>query len=272
MTQAMENSTSSGCATNLLATYTYDYQSRRTNLAYGNGASIAYSYTNAGDVLTLNHDMSGTSNDPHYTFTYTAAHQLGSEAISDSDYVWQPASTASASYSANTLNQYSTVGGTAYSYDGNGNLTGNGVFTYAYDAQNRLLSAAQTGATTTYAYDPLGRRIAKTAPNAPGAPLWGSVIWDNFPWTAASPSTAYYLSDGTDEIAEYSSVGALTTRYVPGPAIDEPIAMVTSGGTKSFFHANHQGSIVELWDLVLRAGTQSIERRLAGWGTRFHCR
>jgi RHS repeat-associated protein len=72
------------------------------------------------------------------------------------------------------------------------------------------------------------------------------VIWDNFPWTAASPSTTYYLSDGTDEIAEYSSAGALATRYVPGPAIDEPIAMVTSGGTKTYFHANHQGSIVAM--------------------------
>jgi RHS repeat-associated protein len=41
----------------------------------------------------------------------------------------------------------------------------------------------------------------------------------------------------------------MTTRYVPGPAIDEPIAMVTvSGGAKEYFHANKQGSIIAMSD------------------------
>ncbi len=41
-------------------------------------------------------------------------------------------------FAANALNQYATVNGTAYSYDDNGNLTGVGGATYAYDALNRL--------------------------------------------------------------------------------------------------------------------------------------
>jgi len=81
-----ENRLLSAATTGVLATYAYDPLSRRTNLAYGNTAAVAYTYTNAGDLLTLNHNMSGTSNDPHYSFAYTNAHQLASEANSDGPY------------------------------------------------------------------------------------------------------------------------------------------------------------------------------------------
>lgn len=47
-------------------------------------------------------------------------------------------------------------------YDANGNLTGDGVWTFAYDAENRLKTAAKAGMAASYAYDPLGRRQAKT--------------------------------------------------------------------------------------------------------------
>jgi len=53
MTFAMENATDPNCATNLLATYAYDPQSRRTLLTYGNGATMSYpNYSNAGDLQT----------------------------------------------------------------------------------------------------------------------------------------------------------------------------------------------------------------------------
>jgi YD repeat-containing protein len=226
MTAAMENATDPACATNLLATYQYDTLSRRQQVTYGNGASMAYtSYSNAGDLLALNHNMSGTGNDPHYTFQYTNAHELFTEANSDADYVWQPAANGTTAYTPNNLNQYTaigtqTAGGTScsgatqgLSYDCNGNLTYDGTFTFGYDAENRLLTASKTGLAATYQYDPLGRRTKKSGTGV---------------------ATTYFLSDGSDEIAEYDSTGALTTRYIPGPAIDEPIAMVTAAGAKTY--------------------------------------
>ncbi|HEY2033150.1 MAG TPA: RHS repeat-associated core domain-containing protein [Rhizomicrobium sp.] len=223
-----------------LATYGYDTLSRRTNLLYGNGASMAYTYSPAGDLRTLNHDMAGSSNDPHFTYQYTNAHQLYTETVSDADYLWQPAANASTSYTPNNLNQYSTVASVPFAYDLKGNLTNDGVFSYTYDAENRMLTA---GPVTTYAYDPLGRRTKKTAP---AAPVWGMVNWNSFAWTASSTASTYFVDSGTDEIAEYSSAGALTTRYVPGPAIDEPIAQVKSDGTHSYFHTNRQGSVIAM--------------------------
>ena len=55
-----------------------------------------------------------------------------------------------------------------------------------------------------YAYDPLGRRTKKT----------GTGI-----------ATAYYFNDGDDEVVEYHGSKAVVALYVPGPAIDEPIAI-----------------------------------------------
>jgi RHS repeat-associated protein len=58
----------------------------------------------------------------------------------------------------------------------------------------------------------------------------------------------WYLSDGADEIAEYTGITAntLAYRYVPGPAIDQPIAMVTAAGAKTYFHADKRGSVIAM--------------------------
>jgi RHS repeat-associated protein len=77
---------------------------------------------------------------------------------------------------------------------------------------------------------PLGRRIEKSG---------------------AGVTTTYFLSDGADEIAEYDRNKALTARYVPGPAIDEPVAVVTGNAapyTHHYFHANRQGSVIAMSD------------------------
>lgn len=49
-----------------------------------------------------------------------------------------------------------------YSYDAAGNLLGDGLHNYAYDAENRLVSV-DGGTTASYVYDAEGRRVQKTA-------------------------------------------------------------------------------------------------------------
>jgi RHS repeat-associated protein len=48
-----------------------------------------------------------------------------------------------------------------YAHDAAGDVTGDGVHSYTYDAENRLVSV-DGGSTATYAYDALGRRVEKT--------------------------------------------------------------------------------------------------------------
>ncbi len=55
-------------------------------------------------------------------------------------------------------------------YDNNGNLTVDGVYTYVYDAWNRLVEVQRvaSGDTTTiaeYEYDAKNRRVSKTVTN-----------------------------------------------------------------------------------------------------------
>ena len=88
-------------------------------------------------------------------------------------------------YTANCLNQYTAIKGGASppgepplcgsaplreinpTYDADGNLTADGVFTYAYDAACRLTSVSSNGVTVaTFAYDATGRRVRKFTPTA----------------------------------------------------------------------------------------------------------
>jgi len=241
MTAAMANSTSSGCATNVLATYTYDPYSRRTNLAYGASASMGYAYTPANDLTSLTLNMTGTGNDNAWTLGYSNAHQLASEAASIANYKWEPACATSPctdSYATvNTLNQYPSMtpsGGTAQtqSHDGNGNLTGDGTLTYTYDPENRLMTACNNSTCTgtmsaAYAYDPLGRREEKSGTGV---------------------TAAVFLQDGDDEIAEYNTSGVVQRRFVPGPTVDDAIAMVPASGTTELFYTDHHGSVVATSD------------------------
>ena len=215
----------------LLATYLYDPLSRRTSLVYGNGTSQSYGWSAAGDLTSHSHTLVGTA--AAFTNSYTPAHQLETEAVSNAAFQYVPTLFQTTNYSAaNALNQYVavTVGANptvTLGYDANGNLTSDGTWAFAYDAENRLRSANKTGALNTYAYDPLGRRQAKVA----------------------SGVTTTFLSDGDEEIAEYSGANAVLRRYVPGPATDQPIAMVTPSGTTNthaYFHTNRQGSTVAM--------------------------
>jgi len=244
MIKALENDTNCSSATTL-ATYAYDPQSRRTNLTYAttattSGAQMQYtSYSPAGDLKTLVEALNDTNSNT-FNWLYTAAHQTNSFDASNTNWLWRPGTNNSTSYTVNNLNQYPTVGsqttgGTncfgasqGLSYDCNGNMTFDGAYTFTYDAENRLLTASKMGLAATYAYDPLGRRTKKSGTGV---------------------TTTYYLSDGTDEIAEYDSTRTVINRIIPGPAIDEPIAIQNaSTGVKEFFHTDKQGSVVAMTD------------------------
>jgi YD repeat-containing protein len=239
MILAQDNATD--CMSSPLATYAYDAQSHRTSVTYGNGANMSYpSYSLGGDLQTLTENFTGPANDNTFTYNYTPAHQTQSIAASNTAFLWQPPVNNSTSYTVNNLNQYPTIGAQTtggsncqggsqgLSYDCNGNLTFDGIFTYTYDADNRLLTANKAGIAASYSYDPLGRRTKKSGTGV---------------------TTTYFLSDGTDEIAEYDSSKTITTRIIPGPAIDEPIAIVNvSTGAKEFFHVDKQGSVVAMSD------------------------
>ena len=136
------------------------------------------------------------------------------------------------SYSRNSLNQYTSVGGTGYSYDNNGNLTDDGTYLYYYDCENRLtdVNDKSTGnPVSSYSYDYQGRRISKTV----------------------SGVTTKYCYDGARVIAEYDGSNTLLRKFIYGPGIDKPICMidVADGNTIYYYHFDGLGSVIALSDV-----------------------
>jgi RHS repeat-associated protein len=146
-----------------------------------------------------------------------------------------PSSARSTSYTANNLNQYSAVGSVTPTYDGNGNLTYDGSFTYCYDAESRLTGivtgtcASPTTTIATYAYDAQGRRKSKTV----------------------SGATTIYVTDADNrEVLEYNgSTGAVEAWYPYGLGLDEPLNRVDmTGSSRQTLIPDVQGSIIGALD------------------------
>ena len=204
----------------------YNQLSQRTQLTYSNGATVVHSPQLNEDVTKIAHNFVGSS--VAFTYGFNNVHEPISVAQSDISYIWHAPSAASTAYAAaDNVNKYPTVGGTGYGYDGNKNLTSDGVWTYVFDTENHLLSANKTGVSASFVYDPMQRQSQKTV---------GSV-------------KNRYIYSEWQRIADYDGVAdTLQNRYVYGTGIDEPLIQVSSAGVLTFLHADRTGSIVATSD------------------------
>jgi RHS repeat-associated protein len=115
------------------------------------------------------------------------------------------AGTCGFSQNVNTQNQ---LLGAPYQYDTAGNMIQDASHTYTYDAENHLI-AVDGGSTASYAYDPLGRRAAKTAGGTTTSytyDLAGNVV---FEYQGSSGWQTGYLYFAGALKAEYNSNGQL---------------------------------------------------------------
>lgn len=117
-----------------------------------------------------------------------------------------------------------------FTYDARGNLIqenrgkdGKLVTTFEYNLNNQLVKTTKDGQTTTYTYDPLGRRISKT---------------DTF-------GTTRYLWAGDQMVQEQRN--NLKKTYVFEPESFRPVAQISDGKTYHY-HLDHLGTPRELTD------------------------
>lgn len=219
MTAVREYGATSGVG--LLATFAYDDLGRRTSLTRPGGVVSTYTFDSASRLTSLAFDLSGTTYDQTYSFTYNAAFQAVTRTASNAAYAWPTPANGTTAYTANGLNQLSTAGSLSLSYDGRGNLTSGGSNTYSYDAANRLTGMSGV----TLSYDPIGRLYE----------------------TSDGVSTRFAY-DGVDLIGEYNASGTLLRRYVHGPGLDEPLVWYEGSGTgdRRWLIPDQQGSIMAL--------------------------
>jgi RHS repeat-associated protein len=96
-----------------------------------------------------------------------------------------------------------------YTYDAAGNVTNDGINSYTYDAENRLVSV-NAGATAQYAYDYSHRRIKKVASGVTTHYIWKGdrVLAEHNGSTGALVND--YIVTGKNFIAKVSGSGAVT--------------------------------------------------------------
>ncbi|OVE76005.1 hypothetical protein BVX97_02690 [bacterium E08(2017)] len=91
-------------------------------------------------------------------------------------------------YQANSLNQYTNItDGVTNSptYDTDGNMLSNGEWTYAWNGENRLVTASNATTVLSFKYDYMGRRFSKTVDGAET-----TFIYDGWNLISESSSTA----------------------------------------------------------------------------------
>jgi len=227
-------------------TYSYDLSSRLI-AASDNSASIAVP-TPAGTVatMTMSYDALNqaiaasfspvqpqappTAQSVTFNHAYDATNRRVSQTTTDNSYFFYPTATASTvSYTANNLDQYTAVGAVTPTYDGNGNLTFDGTFTYSYDAESRLISASGAGNTVSYAYDAQGRRKLKTV----------------------NGTTTILVQDAEGRaVLDYAaSGGSIANWYLFGAGPNEPLVQANGAGTtRATLIPDIQGSIIATLD------------------------
>ncbi|MFD8917445.1 RHS repeat-associated core domain-containing protein [Streptomyces sp. NPDC059569] len=122
-------------------------------------------------------------------------------------------------------NRLTTFNGRSFTYDAEGQLTSDGKRTYDWNARGELTGLTETGGrSSTFAYDPLGTRGART--------LGGT--------------TSKFLTDGSNPLAEQSGSGE-TTATVATSGLDEFLTRTESGRTQVYL-TDALGTVVGLAD------------------------
>jgi RHS repeat-associated protein len=197
------------------------------------GPAVSYattiSYDQLNRPLAVNWSPAPSQTTPTATsaafgFAYDATNRRVGQTATDSSWWFYPPSASTTAYTANNLNQYTAVGSISPTYDGNGDLTSDGTFSYSYDAESRLTSASGSGLSASYAYDAQGRRKSKTVNGV----------------------TTIFVTDADNrEVLEYNgSSGAIGNWYAYALGSNDVLnQMNVAAGTRATFIPDIQGSI-----------------------------
>jgi RHS repeat-associated protein len=236
-----------------LSTFNYNANDWITQLINSYGATLiagfGYGYDNEGNrTYQMNEavpsDSEGYTYDALYRLTNFDVGALSggvipSPSIAESynlDPVGNWTSFTSNSFTQtrthNAVNEVLTINANPLTYDGNGNLLNDGLYTYSYDVENRVIEVVRdhdSAVVGQYAYDALSRRILSVV-NPAGV-----------------PATNVFLHDGKRIIEEDNAAGAALAVYTYGNYVDEVLTM-NRGGQTYYYHPNALFNVEALTD------------------------
>lgn|GEM_PF-1973361 len=193
----------------------------------GGVAELAsYTYDNLGRLVTSNQTSNGTSAQRRFAYDRWGNRTGVWDATSGGTLIQNVALVQSGGGApTNQIAALSTPGWYgSYTYDAAGNVTNDGVHTYQYDAEDRLVNV-DGGATAQYAYDQNNRRYKKTVGSAVTQYVWeGSQIVSEHDGNGVI--LAEYIYAGNRVLAKISGN---STQYLLSDRLSERLS-VDSGG------------------------------------------
>ncbi len=242
--------------------FSYDALSRRTQLSRPNGISSNYAYDNLSRLLSVLHQLGGTTVDGA-TYTYDNAGNRTSklnqatgitenytyDAIYQLTQVVQGLNNTTEAYSYDAVgNRLSTVSDSGWTYDSSNHLTSRTGVSYTYDKNGNTATKVDSNGTTSYAWDYLNRLTTVTLPGSGGSVTFKYDPFGRRMQKVSPTGTTNYLYDGANVIEEVDGTGTVLARYSQGPGIDQPLSDVVGGAAK-FYQADGLGSITALADI-----------------------
>jgi RHS repeat-associated protein len=130
-------------------------------------------------------------------------------------------------YVYDNANRLTSVNGTSYTWDNNGNLLNDGVNTYTYDSANRLKTFTNATTTATYRYNGLNDRLQETVN---GVTTTFTMDLNTGLTQALSDGTNTYIY-GVGRIAQVNSNG---TEYFLGDALGSVRQLTSASGAITY--------------------------------------
>src|SRR6266404_5136538 len=207
--------TKSGGPTGGLMNLTYYYQASAGQMGSGSTAG------NAGQLMAINNNstINGTTENADYTYDnlgrLATSTQTSNGSSAQRTYSFDRWGNRTAAYDDNKgIHQIQTIalqqGGGAptnritsvtnsgttlnYAYDAAGNVTNDGMHTYQYDADNRLVSV-DGGVTAQYKYDHQNRRVSKIVGSN-----WTNYVWEGNRVISEHDATTAYTTSPTYQV------------------------------------------------------------------------
>jgi RHS repeat-associated protein len=172
--------------------------------------SAAYTYDNLGRLMTSNQMSNTVSAQRRFAYDRWGNRTGMWDAVSGGNQIQSITLQQSGGAPTNQIASVTSGSTVNYVYDAAGNVTNDGVHTYGYDSENRIVSV-DGGSTASYAYDNQNRRYKKTI---------GSTV-------------THYVWQGSQVLSEHNgSNGAVLIDYVYSGS--RMVAKVASGSTQYF--------------------------------------
>jgi RHS repeat-associated protein len=204
-------------------TRSFDQDYRITSLAYGTLNTQSLTWDNASRVTALTETSLSNKSYSYDSLDRLTGITIGTASPTSYAYdangnrtsVTDPSSNVTTYNYPSGNNKLSSLSGfvsKTFSYDSNGNMTGDGTNTWTYDQRGRMATNVVGGTTTTYSVSDIGLRVKK----------------------AGTTTTLYAYDEAGHTIGEYTSTGTpvMETAYLG----DLPVGVLNtvSGTTKTY--------------------------------------